>query len=168
MSQFPAPWGNYLVEDLAPIAEPEIVSAWPQTVGWQAIAVILVIYSIRKLYLIWRAYQRNAYRREALAWLQALPAYSDLQQQNIYRQLPALLRKTALYAFGREVVSPLSQQQWEQWLDQQCTGCDFSEQFSSQLHALAYAPAPDFSTTQMRALQNHIGLWIKQHRRLDD
>ena len=168
MSEFPAPWGNYLVEGLVPTTLPELVNVWPQTLGWKIVALILLLYAVKKSYTAWRTYQRNAYRREALAWLGNLPAYSNLQEQGIYRQLPALLRKTAQQAFGREEVSQLSNERWERWLDQQCEKTVFSQQCAKQLQVLAYAPEPQFDPQQIQTLLNQISLWIQFHRRPDD
>ncbi len=168
MSKFPEPWGNYLLKELIETTAPKMTSFWPQTIGWQVIAVLLLLALIRKSYLAWQAYKRNAYRREALAWLNHLPVYISLNEQPIYRQLPALLRKTALQAFGRDQVSHLSNEHWEHWLDQQCDKTSFSEQYTSYLHPLAYAPQLQLEAQQMKNLLHEINLWIKFHRRLDD
>jgi len=168
LSEFAAPWGNYLVADLLPTAVPQLVSVLPQTLGWQVLAFIILFYVIVKSYRAWRVYQQNAYRREALAWLRNLPPYRNLQEQLIYRQLPTLLRKTALEGFDRSVVSPLSNEHWERWLDQQCDKTSFESQLSKQLQTLAYAPEPQIDTQQMQSLLNQTSLWIQFHRRLDD
>lgn len=168
MSEFAATWGNYLVEELVPTMAPEVVSAWPQTLGWQIVSAIILFFILRKLYLAWRAYQRDAYRREALAWLDNLPEFTNLQEQNEYRQLPVLLRNTALQAFGRPVVSALSNEHWERWLDQQCDKTSFSNQCATQLQRLAYAPEPKFDSQQLELLLKQVRLWVQYHRRLDD
>lgn len=168
MSEFPAPWGNYLIEELVPTMTPQLVSAWPQTLAWKLLAIIFVCYLLKKSYLAWRNYQRNAYRREGLAWLCQLPTYTSMQEQNIYRQLPALIRKTALQAFGRDEVSPLSNEHWERWLDQQCDKTSFADQHTQLLQTLAYASEPKIDPQKMQALLSHIRLWIQFHRRSDD
>jgi hypothetical protein len=168
MSEFAAPWGNYMVLDMVPTIAPQLVSFLPQTTAWKILAVVGFLYVARKSYHAWRVYQQNAYRREALSWLSNLPAYSDLKEQPVYRQLPTLLRKTALQAFGREVVSPLSNEHWERWLDQQCDLTSFAQDASNQLKMLAYAREPQLDAQQMQMLFRQISLWIQFHRSADD
>ena len=72
--------------------------------GWQIVLILLVIYLLRKTYLAVKRYQRNAYRRDALTWLDKLPEYNPDHPAEVFRQLPTLLRKTALCAYSRKAV----------------------------------------------------------------
>ena len=164
MSAFPAPWGNYLLQGLVETNTPQSVSLWPQTIGWQLIALVLFGYSIRKSYLAWRTYKRNAYRREALAWINRLPDYTSIGEQPIFRQLPSLLRKTALQGFERQEVSPLSAESWESWLDEKCDKTSFSRECANHLHVLAYTRQPQLEPLQMKVLLNQMTLWITFHK----
>jgi len=118
-------------------------------------------------------YKRNAYRRDALEWLKKLPDYNETcfegsMPASIYRQLPALLRKTALSAFDRTEINGLSKQPWEAWLDQQCEQSHFEDRCPTLLHRLAYDPQCKINQAQMKQLVSEISTWIKHHRRQYD
>lgn len=164
MRPFPEPWGNYLINGISETAAPNNISWWPTTIGWKILLLVLMIALLRLVYRRYQSYQRNAYRRDALAWLQQLPEYNGNQPDPIYRQLPALLRKTALTAFDRTAISQLSRQQWEVWLDQHCPGCLFVDNCPDLLHQLAYAPEIAISQSQMQTLVTEVGRWIRHHR----
>jgi len=168
MKPFSEPWGNYLLNGLVETEAPSNISWWPETVGWKILFVIFIVFIVRKAYLIWQEYKRNAYRREALLWLQQLPDYNAASIASIYRQLPALLRKTALSAFDRTEINLLSKQSWEAWLDQQSDKSHFVDNCPSLLHSLAYDPQCQINQEQMSCLLSEITLWIKDHRRQND
>ena len=168
MSPFPAPWGNYSLKDLAETSVPDTILWWPQTLGWQILLLLFVVYVINKLHQKYQAYKRDAYRRDAIAWISNLPEYNSNAPAQNFRQLPALLRSTAISGFGRQEVTRLANKQWETWLDQQCSHSCFSKQYSSLLHHLAYAPVVNITAEQMRELVSQITLWVNNHRRFHD
>jgi hypothetical protein len=165
---FEAPWGNYLLKEFIETQQPEMISFYPQTIGWLLIASILLIALFNKIILAIRLYQSNAYRREALKWLKELPDYTNVLQQPVFRKLPTLLRKVALTGFGANAVVPLSAKEWEVWLDQQCDKTSFSGSFSSYLQQLSYSPSPALTPNQIALLREQVALWISFHRRLND
>lgn len=138
---FDKPWGNYLLEGIVETAAPQNISFWPQTVAWQLIFLLLFLYSLKKIYQHWKRYQNNAYRREALTWL----ANCSLTNEEDIRQLPTLLRKTALLANDisrqyqskplgfdtatnrRYEITKLTGISWAQWLDKHCPKSRFSQ-----------------------------------------
>lgn len=168
MSIFQETWGNYLLKEFIETSAPPLISWWPQTLGWKLVPVFFLFFALKKAYLLWQEYKRNAYRREALTWLNDLPSFHNLEQQAVYRQLPALLRKTALTAFKRSQICHLQGSDWDAWLDKQCEKTAFTTRCAKQLHRLSFSPSPQLSPEQMHALINEISLWIKFHRRLDD
>ena len=168
MMAFQSTWGNYLLKAFVETTAPPAISWWPQTIGWKFLLLGLFLFTIKKMYGLWQAYQRNAYRREALVWINALTTFYDLEQQAIYRQLPALLRKTALVAFDRSKICQLQSDEWDAWLDQHCQSTAFTKRCARQLHLLSFAPASQISPQQIQTLLNEIRLWIKFHRRPND
>ncbi|WP_019027408.1 DUF4381 domain-containing protein [Colwellia piezophila] len=138
---FEKPWGNYLLEAIVETKAPETISFLPQTIAWQLIFTVLIIIILRKCHQKWQNYQANAYRREALFWL----SQCSLSKEEDIRQLPALLRKTAILASNRHIkesdsvksktlalkvqqeVIELRGQAWAKWLDQNCSKCHFHE-----------------------------------------
>jgi hypothetical protein len=164
MSLFDAPWGNYLLNDIIETSQPESISWWPQTLGWQLLFLFSTFYLLVKGYRRYKKYIANAYRREAIAWIEALPVYQVSKPEVIFRQLPAILRKTAISAFSRAEVSLLSKDNWELWLDNQCQGSRFTSHCSNLLYRLSYQADHQLSTEQMMLLQTDILHWIKFHR----
>ena len=82
------------LENLHGIMEPEAVSLWwPLAPGWWVLIVIVTLASAIAVWRGVRTYRRNAYRRAALAEIDA--ADGDLQI------LPALLKRVALSAYPR-------------------------------------------------------------------
>lgn len=182
---FEKPWGNYLLDKIVETTAPETISYFPQTIGWQLAFILLMIFIINKTYLSWKVYQSNAYRREALAWL----AQCSLASEEDVRQLPALLRKTALLAsqvisdnnspinaraetLSRPRITQLSGKSWVTWLDDNCTKTTFCHQALTHspeklLTQLAYIPKIDFLDDTFKEDLSHlcqqIELWIKYH-----
>ncbi len=182
---FEKPWGNYLLDKIVETTPPESISFVPQTIAWQLIFLLLILFTINKCYRRWKSYQDNAYRREALAWL----AQCSLTNEEDVRQLPALLRKTALLAnkvtknnnstessnfaiIRRNKITQLSGSAWLTWLDEHCTKTQFSEQsncHSSEklLTQLAYMPKLEFFDEKfnnaLNQLNQQIEIWIKYH-----
>ena len=158
---FDKPWGNYLLENMVETKPPSDISWLPQTMGWKIVFVITLVYLAYRVYLGIKAYQANAYRRDALKWL----ANFDRDDEWFYRQLPTLIRKTAIAGFGRNQVVSLSGAPWEQWLDAHCPHTNFNEQCPLMLHQLAFAKQITFSFDEKQALKEQVSLWIKHHRR---
>ena len=172
---FEKPWGNYLLEGIVETIAPQNISFWPQTIAWQLIFIVLTIVIIKKVYRTWQEYQANAYRREALAWL----AQCSLANEDDIRQLPALLRKTALLANEvnrhdknslegssnarkrRQDITGLTGKSWAAWLDSHCTRSDFSKSTQSAscaslsnealLTQLAYIPKLDLNDSEFNS-----------------
>ncbi len=182
---FEKPWGNYLLDGIKETIAPQTISFWPQTLAWQIVLLLLILLAINKGYQLWQSYQDNAYRREALAWL----AQCSLTNEENVRQLPALLRKTALLASEinrknyslenseiaistRAKLTQLSGKDWAVWLDTHCTKTSFSHQINTlcldQLLAqLAYIPNIDLLDDKfnnaLALLYQQIEIWIKYH-----
>lgn len=172
---FDKPWGNYLLEGIVETTAPQNISFWPQTIAWQLIFIVLTIVIIKKIYQTWQDYQANTYRREALAWL----AQCSLTNEDDIRQLPALLRKTALLANEvnrhdasspedssntskrRQEITGLTGQSWAAWLDRHCKRCEFSKATQSAscaslsnealLTQLAYIPKLDLNDSEFNS-----------------
>lgn len=164
MSLFPRPWGNYLLEDFIETQAPEPISWIPQTIGWHVVLLFILYFVTKKVVREYLKYKRNAYRREAMSWLSSLAAKPSSNQLAQMGQLPALLRKTAIIASGREEVASLTGKEWENWLDKRCTKTSFANDCKGLINKLAYTDGSEVSKTDTEKLQKHIGLWVKHHR----
>jgi hypothetical protein len=182
---FEKPWGNYLLEKIIETAAPETISLWPETIGWKLVTAGLLIYITIKCYQQWQRYQRNAYRRDAITWLNRC----SLSNEAHVRQLPTLIRKVALLAYDKQhqnsrdeiTISTsnmvkLSGKHWANWLDKHCDKSDFLSLVNHPsspdlLSCLAYMPTIDFQDkkqiTAIKQLHTMIGLWITHHKDAD-
>ncbi len=162
---FEKPWGNYLLEKIVETQTPETISWWPQTIAWQLLLAIAVIFLLRKGFIAFKNYQKDYYRREALQWLKQCKLDSG---ESLYHQLPQLLRKTALVAFKRSEITQLSGKSWDSWLDKQCSKTSFSTLCPNLLYQVAFANSGDIKSKQYQVLIKQVELWVRHHRRQDD
>ncbi|TRX54936.1 DUF4381 domain-containing protein [Thalassomonas sp. M1454] len=150
---------NPLLKGFSEVAAPAEVSWLPQTLGWQLVLLLIVSYLLYRVYLIAKRYIANAYRRAALVKLLQLgDEATDVQK------IPQLLRRTALYAYDRELVTPLIGNDWEQWLDQECKGATFAANCPGILNQLAYAPDIAIEPSKLVVFKQQVAHWIKNHR----
>ena len=148
---------NPMLDELhqAMLAEP--VSWWPQTWGWAALAVLLLIAAGYVAWIRYRRWRALAYRRAALDEL------ARIQQGELpLRLLPPLLKRVAVDSFGRRRVAALSGQPWLKFLDQQLGETLFQSELGDALLALAYAGAEPQNELQSRLL-NGARYWVEQH-----
>ncbi|TKB45887.1 DUF4381 domain-containing protein [Thalassotalea mangrovi] len=163
MTPFEMPWGNYLLKDLVEAPPPTAIDYWPQTPGWYLLALLLLFSLFRLGYRRYQGYQNNAYRREALRFIRSLPRDTANTRYQIYQQLPALLRATAISGYGRNPVANLTSKRWELWLDENCRQSDFRGNCPNYLHALAYGPEHSLNPHQLTKLLQEVQLWIQFH-----
>lgn len=149
-----------MLQDISPPAD---ISWWPQTTGWQLIALLIFCYVLYLGYLRFAKYMSNAYRRVALSELETLTI-----DEHSAKKLPQLLRRVALYGYQRTLVTPFTGREWESWLDQQCSGADFTGKYQGLLAQLAYSQQTTLSPEHMTEFSHHIKHWIKHHRGQND
>lgn len=160
---FDEPWGNYLLKKLVETQAPEPVSWLPQTIAWQFIYLLIMLWLIKKLWQQIIRYRKNAYRREALAWLAQLPTFNSEDPAPQYSQLPALIKKTALHHFSRAQVNQVPFKEWDFWLDSQCTKSNFSGECPMLLMQISYHKTWKANPRQMQQLLAQMRLWVKYH-----
>jgi hypothetical protein len=155
------------IAQLQDLPLPAAVSYWPQTWGWLALLLLLLGvglgYAARGLYR-WR---RNRYRRAALAELSQLEAALAEPSQTVtaLRQLPELLKRTALSMPNPAAVASFSGQAWQQFL-QASSPTRLPDDFAEQLAQLAYAPELQLHklpTAKIEQLLTVSRRWLEQH-----
>jgi hypothetical protein len=138
-----------LLDQLAEPAAPPPVPLTPQTWGWAvlaALAAALVIWLIARAV---RHYHANAYRRAALAELEACG--------NDPAKVAAILRRAALAAWPRDRVASLTGDAWVRFLHE--TG-GFAEEQGAVLRAAPWEPDPAPAPALRRAAEQ----WVRHHR----
>ncbi|WP_394558563.1 DUF4381 domain-containing protein [Aquipseudomonas alcaligenes] len=153
------------LQELALPAAP--VSYWPQTWGWLALAIVLLL--ALAVWGAWRAWcwRRDRYRREAIARLSDLEVALNDESQRLaaLRELPELLKRVALSMPGQPQVAPLGGSAWQAFL-QRSSRTPLPEDFSRRLATLAYAPEQQLTSlppAQLVALLADSRRWIETH-----
>jgi hypothetical protein len=138
---------------------------WPLAWGWWLL-LALVVLTLALTFWFWRRQrQRTAYRKAALAELQALNTSYQLAPNTAqYLQgLAVLLRRTAIAAHPRSFPRDIQGQAWLDWLDQQCPQIapGFSQGPGQALLTGPYQAAPQADIPALQALAKR---WLAQHR----
>ena len=151
------------------IVVPPPVSWWPPAPGWYGLAGLLIGLAT---WLAWRGVSRRragAFRRAALRELDGLRSRMKIpaQRMEALRQLPCLLKRTALAAWPREEVAGLSGKEWLAFLDRSSGMNDFTEGGGRILLDLAYGRSSSLeilTDEEIRALTGLAGRWIENCR----
>lgn len=140
-----------LLNMLEPAPEPSPISMTPQTWGWAALAILLLIVLFTAVSVVRKHRRANAYRRAALAELSVpdIPA----------AKIAEVLRRTALAAYPRYQVAGLYGGDWIKFLNQSSDIKTFNQELS---HALTKAPyKATHSNEDLRQMARH---WVKSHK----
>jgi len=146
--------GSDSLQNLHDIVAAAPVPLWPPAPGWILLICLLVLLVLFLLVSAVLRYRRNAYRRAALAELHRAAASPE--------PLPliaALLKRTALAAYAREEVANLSGETWTAWLA--ATG---GREVPAGVAAALQQGIYDGSVTDVEALRDFTGAWIRRHR----
>nr|WP_246238025.1 DUF4381 domain-containing protein [Pseudomonas akapageensis] len=149
------------------LALPPAVSYMPQTWGWWLLVALALLAGLLWAARVYWQWQRNRYRREALAQLAQLrTALGDpAQQLGALRQLPELLKRVALSMPGAPAVGHLGGADWQAFLER-TSRAPLPRDFAPQLADLAYAPE-----LRLQAIANEQGQqlltlctrWVETH-----
>lgn len=152
------------IEQLQNLPLPPAVSYFPQTWGWLLLVLGLLglglFFACRSAWRWWR----ERYRRAALAEL-ALLESALATDRDALRQLPALLKRTALSMPGQPAVASLGGADWQAFL-QRCSASALPSDLARQLGELAYAPPAQLQAlpdAQVRQLLAVCRQWLEQH-----
>jgi len=159
---------NSGLEKLHEILLPDPVSWMPQTIGWYVVFGLVLLVAGWWVYRSLRRFQKNRYRRLALAELAVIEG--ELKQPErrakALAEIPFLLKWTALAAFPRIDVAGLSGERWLAFLDKTVGGKDFTEGVGRLLPELVYAPKPRIVELSNERIGNLLQLtrrWIETH-----
>lgn len=151
------------LQNLNDIVSPGPVAWWPLAPGWYVIAALLLALSVWALIRLNRQWSANAYRREAMRSFSAMRNGGEERA----RELPELLKRTALAAWPRRQVAALSGAEWHGFLDRTASTTLFSGGAGAILERLAY-PGRDagrLSEEEFQQLYEAIAHWLKNHRK---
>lgn len=167
--EFPKIFGNYALKGLEEISSPAPISAMPQGPGWWFLAITLLLVGGAVVYHMRKKWSRNAYRRHAVAALEALEVTDERFTQNWHlhlQALPEILRATALHAFPRRNVVAVSGESWRVFLNAATQTPLWSEQTFQVLYDLTYRPpsARAISEQEAQAVIYAAKAWVAKHK----
>jgi len=140
---------------------PDPVSWWPQTPGWYLLGTLILAGLCYLAWRLWLRYRHDAYRRQGLVRLDEMTT-----DPAALKELPLLLKKSALMAGARQQVASLQGHAWIAWLNETAGDDLFSTSDADTLELLAYAQPgralPD--TTKAAHLIEASKSWMRMHR----
>jgi hypothetical protein len=153
---------------LADIAVPDPVSWSPQAWGFWVLAGALVVAALVLAVRRARRFAANRYRREALRECAALEGRLDAEgrRATALAELAVLLKRTALSAWPRAEVAPLSGRAWIDFLRRHGARARVDERMARLLDAAEYQPGllASVSPQEARAWARAVRDWIECHR----
>lgn len=150
------------LEHLVDIVVPPPVPWWPPAPGWYVVGGLALVLGLRAARRAWVRWHAAAYRRAALAELERLE--SQGQREAALRELPALVKRTALAAFPRDAVASLSGAAWLRFLDRTGRTDAFTRGRGQVLGELVYDPrAARMDPAAAAELFRVVRTWIGTH-----
>lgn len=156
------------LQNLNAIVLPAPVDWWPLAYGWY------VVFGIVLIAIGWFGYRwvqhwiSNRYRRAALQELQLLAEdiQSEVKRDACLRQIPILLKRTALSAYPREQVASLSGQDWFDFLNSNARKPSFTASTLNTLDKISYSSGElgEIDTQAITALLNASRQWLNHHQ----
>jgi len=160
---------NASLEGLIEITPPQSVSYRPETVGWFVLLGLLLLCLGWIIYQRWRRQKANQYRRWALEKLDNInrTIQQNLGKEKPLREIPILVKRTALHAYPREEIASLSGEAWLRFLDASYNGTGFTDGPGQILAQTAYLPSNELEACNKEDISLLLKLvrkWIKKHR----
>jgi len=157
------------LEGLIEITLPQPVSYRPETAGWFMLLGLLAVIAALIAYRRYRRRRANRYRSRALEKLEVIESVlrQDLGWEKPLRELPVLVKQTALHAYPRPEVASLSGEDWLRFLDASYGGTGFTDGPGQILARTAFLPTralKRYKQEDILQLVKLVRLWIKKHR----
>lgn len=140
---------------LQPLFEPEAVTFSFEAPGWTYLFALVFVVLLVTAFFAFRAYQRNAYRREALSHLDSLDKAKDLDQVFV------TLKSVAMYKYGRSHVGNLMGKEWLVFLEKKVEGIRWSP-LETEIESFLYqnqSPSPEIQNQLFTQAKD----WIRKH-----
>ena len=156
------------LQNLNDIVLPATVGWWPLATGWYVLIGFLLIA------LAWFSYQslhrwiNNGYRRAALRKLQLLEdrVHRAEERDASLRQIPVLLKRTALSVYPRSQVASLTGKDWFHFLNSTVKNPLFHEAITGTLNTVSYSTGGlgSIDSQATTALLDASRSWLKHHQ----
>jgi len=156
------------LQNLNDIVLPVDVGWWPLASGWYYLGSLLLIALAWFVYRTIRNWNENRYRRTALHQLKLLASdIKDTDRRDAgLRQLPVLLKRTALSVYPRSQLASLTGKNWLDFLNSKVSKASFNESTAALLDKLSYSVG-DLDTVDSKtaeALLRSCRHWLEHHQ----
>jgi hypothetical protein len=161
------------LQNLNDIVLPATVGWWPLAPGWYILFALLLIALAWSGYRSLHRWMNNRYRRAALRELQLLEERIHATEERDaevrdakLRQIPILLKRTALSAYPRSQVASLSGKDWFHFLNSTVKNPSFTESTASTLSKISYSRGElsAVDSQSITALLIASRQWLKHHQ----
>ncbi|MCF6225613.1 MAG: DUF4381 domain-containing protein [Xanthomonadales bacterium] len=156
------------LQNLNDIIMPAEISWWPLASGWYFLLTLLLVLGIWLVFHLHANWIKNQYRREALLQLQQLEngIENTANRDTSLRQIPSLLKRTAVSAYPREQVASLTGKQWSDFLNTTLKKPAFNPAASAALEKIAYSGGSlnAINSESVLALINACRYWLQHHQ----
>lgn len=156
------------LQNLNDIVMPATVGWWPLASGWYLLFGLMLVTFVWLAYRSVKRWFANRYRRTALRELLLLKQAVQAEENRDIglRQLPVLLKRTALTAYPRCEVASLSGNDWFQFLNSKLKKPVFTEILSATLADITYSNG-DLTAVDPRTVNQLMAAsaqWMKHHQ----
>jgi len=153
------------LDQLRDIHLPAPIESWPPAIGWWLMGALALIGILYGFYLIYRFWQRNGYRREALIKLEQIKNQFAEDKTGYLYECNLLLKRVALTHYERSDVAHLTGEAWVSFLDRTADTKEFSMGEGQVLVYGQYANDAVFDLDALHDISKH---WIGKHRALTE
>lgn len=143
------------IPEIGSLYEPVPVAFSFEAIGWTILLTIFILSLALSLYLWLKSYNKNKYRREALARL------GQLRKPEHLPEIFVILKYTAMITYGREKIARKTGKEWLVFLDQTAKNSSFEKHASLILRAIYTDLPPEHS--DFLSVKTQASHWIKSH-----
>ena len=160
---FASTFGNYVLHGMNEVVLPNAISWLPQTLGWQVLLLAVMAFIVMRLASALLSWYYNRYRSAALVALDSL--FASPKRAVAAKQLPELLKATALQAYPRETVASLTGEEWLAFLNITAPTPCFDEVNGKLLMRLSYhnVDCVGLSDAELDSLYAAAKHWVQMH-----
>ncbi len=155
---------NDTIPALGQLIEPAPIQFSFGAPGWYILGGILLIVLCVGVFLSWKHYRKNHYRRMALQWLQQEEQrlIAAKEEAQLVYTANMLIKRIAMQLYGREIAS-LRGKDWLDFIKQTDRSVCFNDEDIELLDAL-YTSDGQINNDRAVSFVNKTKHWIKTHR----
>ena len=156
------------LQGLNDIVLPESAGWWPLASGWYFLLGLLLVFLTWFIYTSIKHRIKNRYRRTALNQLQLMTQEINKtgKRDSVLRQIPVLLKRTALTAYPRRQLASLTGKSWHDFLNSKVGTPSFTESICNSLDTISYSVGnlDTVDTEAANELLKACKHWLEHHQ----